>query len=107
MYRGSGSPQLVSDELTSTLTLPTPLKGRRKETFKDEKKTYTNINGSRLPQPSKFRFEGEYEFGLVDTYTIDAVVRIYNKQSVAKWVPHSDFPFINFSRCIKSRPDLL
>ena len=96
MYRGTGQPQLVSEELTTTITLPRPLKGERKEIFKDEKKTYTNIQGKRLPQNSKFRFEGEYKFGVVTSQEIDEIVRVYNKQSICKWVPHSDFPYISF-----------
>jgi hypothetical protein len=101
MYRGVGLPQLVSEELNKTITLPKPLKDKRKETFKDEKKVYTNINGKKIPMRSKFRFIGEYEFGLVTTDILDDVINLHVNQSVCKFIPHSDYPFINYHVVLK------
>tara|TARA_B100001250_G_scaffold363658_1_gene343143 strand:+ start:442 stop:909 length:468 start_codon:yes stop_codon:yes gene_type:complete len=101
MYRGTGKPQLVSMELNKTITLPTPLKNKRKEEFKDEKKVYTNIRGTRIPMKSKFRFIGEYEFGEMSSNTIDDLVTLNVRQSVCKFIPHADTPYINYKVLLK------
>jgi len=100
MYRGSGVPQLVKpawgSDLGKVITLPKPLKGKRKEEYEIVNKVYTNIRGTRISMPTKYRFKAEYEFGEVSSTIIDDIVDLHMGQFGVRLIPHSDFPFISY-----------
>jgi len=97
-YRGKLAPVLsdMSGSDDSVIYLPTPLKGQRKEDFKIKTKTYTNIYGKRIVGETRYRFEGKYEFGEVDVNVLARVTALCDNSTIIKFMPHSDFAFINF-----------
>jgi hypothetical protein len=112
-YRGSGSPQVRKKNSDGTIQvsfdLPTPAKGGRKENWINVTDVHENIDGLLIAGAPKFRFEAEYEFGLVygrggDTTDvagglIDKISEIYNDTVQMNLVPHKDMPFISYD-CI-------
>ena len=102
-YRGSGAP-VISDmqgNEDSVIYLPTPLRGERKEDFKIKTKTYTNIYGKKIVGETRYRFEGNYKFGEIDVNVLARVTALCDTSTIVKFIPHSDFAFINFMVVIK------
>ena len=103
MYRGKEAP-VLSDMLgneDSVVYLPTPLRGQRREDFKIQTKTYTNIYGKRIVGETRYRFEGKYKFGEVDVNVLARITALCDNSTIVKFMPHSDFAFINFMVVIK------
>lgn len=106
MYRGTGVPILVNSGEDQSISLPRPVKGKRKEEFKIETKSYTTIFGKRLVGQTRYRFVGTYEFGEIDSQVISNIVDFLNNGTTVKWIPHSDFPMVNYTcRIIEASPD--
>ena len=106
MYRGTGAPVCVNTGTEQTVNLPRPLKGKRKEEYKIETKTFTNIFGKRIIGKTRYRFIGDYEFGKVSQNVIDNMASFLNDSTTIKWIPHSDFPFVNYHvRVIECNPE--
>ena len=103
MYRGQGAP-VISDmqgNEDSVVYLPTPLKGQRAEAFKIQTKPYTNIYGKRIVGETRYRFEGKYKFGEVDVNVLARITALADSSTIVKFIPHSDFAFVNFMIVIK------
>ena len=110
MYRGSGSPQIrkknLDGTIASTIDLPSPVKGGRNENWVNTTEVHENIDGQLLAGAPQFRFEADYEFGLIygqngDTTTvqgglIDAISELYNQGISFNLVPHKDMKFVNY-----------
>jgi len=110
MYRGSKAPQIRrknhNGTIVSTIDLPTPAKGGRKENWVNTTEVHENIDGELIAGVPKFRFEAEYEFGLIygkdgDTTAvqgglIDKLSELYNEKTSFNLVPHSDIRFVNY-----------
>ena len=103
MYRGKGSP-VISDMQgndNSVVYLPKVLRGQRKEDFKIDTKTYTNIYGKRIVGETRYRFEGNYKFGEITSSVLARVTTLADQSTIVKWIPHSDFAFVNYMVVIK------
>jgi len=100
MFQGSGPPQIVyvnPSGTRTTVTLPHPLKNGRDEQYDDsEVKRYTNLKGRKKSGKEFLRFLGNYNFGRIDTDTMDDVMALYNTSKIITWIPYSDFPYINY-----------
>jgi len=97
MWLGSEPPVLVYDE--RVVQLPTPARNGRKERYVPVGKVYENILGELVPRERKWRFEAEYEFGVMSEELVDLLLEVYNRSAVVKWIPHGDFPQVAH-RCL-------
>ena len=103
MYRGKGAP-VISDMLGNTdsvVYLPNVIRGERREDFKIDTKTYTNIFGKRIVGQTRYRFEGKYKFGEITTGDLAKVTSLADESTIIKFIPHSDMPWVNFMCVIK------
>jgi hypothetical protein len=113
MYRGSGVPMVRKKNGDGTIALsydlPAPAKGGRKENWVNQTEVHENIDGLLITGAPKFRFEAEYEFGLIygrdgDTTAvtgglIDKLSELYNDTVMMNLVPHKDMKFVSYD-CI-------
>tara|TARA_R110000744_G_scaffold92927_2_gene179686 strand:- start:1057 stop:1575 length:519 start_codon:yes stop_codon:yes gene_type:complete len=110
MYRGNSQPQIRRKNgdgtIAETFNLPQCAKGGRKENWVNTTEIFENIDGDLIAGAPKFRFEAEYEFGLIygkdgDTTgvaggLIDALSQLYNDTVMMNLVPHKDMKFVNY-----------
>lgn len=103
MYRGKGAPAIsdMQGNEDSVVYLPAVIRGERREDFKIETKTYTNIFGKRIVGQTRYRFEGNYKFGEIVTGDLAKVTSLADESTIIKWIPHSDMPWVNFMCVIK------
>ena len=111
-YRGTGAPQIRQRLIDGTInqhqmiTLPRPIRGGRSENWINKTEVYENIDGELIAGVPKFRFEAEYEFGLVygnsgdstdvEGGLIDTLSGFYNDGISFNLVPHVDIMFVNY-----------
>ena len=98
MYRGKLPPVLsdMQGNTDSVVHLPAPLRNQRKEDFIIETKKYTNIYGKQIVGQTRYRFEASYKFGEVDANVLARCTALADNSTIIKWIPHSDFPHVNF-----------
>jgi len=109
-YRGTTPPQIRrrrnDGTFESAVTLPIPKAGGRTENWVNLTETYENIDGELMAGAPKFRFEAEYEWGIVHTKDgdqsdvpgglIDKISQLYNNGTSFNLIPHSDIKFVNY-----------